>query len=73
LELRYTDAAGRDIDPINELGAGEIGGMTRARPLQVGVPAFVSTAVTLTGGSTTQVHPVEIAQDLCPYDGRAGL
>jgi len=47
----YLDAAGRTLPDFNELGAGEIGGLTLAPGLyKWGTPVSISTDVTLSGG-----------------------
>ena len=47
----YLDAAGRTSADFNELGAGEIGGLTLAPGLyKWGTPVLISTDVTLSGG-----------------------
>jgi hypothetical protein len=47
----YLDAAGRTLADFNELGAGEIGGLTLAPGLyKWGTPVLISTNVTLSGG-----------------------
>ena len=52
MELAYTDAAGRTLPDFNELGAGEIGGLTLKPGLyKWGTDVLISTDVTLNGGA----------------------
>ncbi|MFN3712038.1 MAG: ice-binding family protein [Alcanivoracaceae bacterium] len=71
MELAYADAAGR-VDPdFNELGAGEIGGLTLDPGLyKWGTGVLVSSDVTL-HGSANDVWIFQIAQNLKLEDGRA--
>ncbi len=71
MELAYTNAAGR-VDPdFNELGAGEIGGLTLDPGLyKWGTGVLVSSDVTL-HGSANDVWIFQIAQNLKLEDGRA--
>lgn len=71
MELAYTDAAGR-VDPdFNELGAGEIGGLTLDPGLyKWGTGVLVSSDVTL-NGSASDIWIFQIAQNLKLEDGRA--
>ena len=51
METAYLDAAGRTLPDFNELGAGEIGGLTLAPGLyKWGTGVLISTDVTLSGG-----------------------
>ena len=51
METAYTDAAGRTLPDITELGAGEIGGLTIVPGLyKWGTGVLISTDVTLNGG-----------------------
>ncbi len=71
METAYSDAAGR-VDPdFNELGAGEIGGLTLDPGLyKWGTGVLVSSDVTL-NGSASDVWIFQIAQNLKLEDGRA--
>jgi hypothetical protein len=60
----YTDATGRSLDAITELGAGNIGGMTLAPGLyKWGTGLTIPTDVTLSGGAN-DVWIFQIAQNL---------
>ncbi len=71
MELAYTDAAGRVIPDFNNLGAGEIGGLTLDPGLyKWGTGVLVSSDVTL-HGSATDVWIFQIAQGLKLQDGKS--
>jgi hypothetical protein len=64
MQTAYTDAAGRSLNAITELGAGNIGGMTLAPGLyKWGTGVTIPTDVTLSGGAN-DVWIFQIAQGL---------
>src|ERR1035437_1387482 len=64
MQTAYTDAAGRSLNAITELGAGNIGGMTLAPGLyKWGTGVTIPTDVTLSGGAN-DVWIFQIAQNL---------
>ncbi|MCH8529308.1 MAG: ice-binding family protein [Saccharospirillum sp.] len=71
METAYTNAAGRTDPDFNELGAGEIGGLTLDPGLyKWGTGVLVTSDVTL-NGSPTDVWIFQIGQDLKLEDGKA--
>ena len=64
MQTAYTDAAGRSLNAITELGAGNIGGMTLASGLyKWGTGVTIPTDVTLSG-SANDVWIFQVAQNL---------
>ncbi len=70
MQTAYTDAAGRTLPDYNELGAGNIGGMTLAPGLyKWSTGVTIPTDVTLSG-SSNDVWIFQIAQDLDISSGK---
>ncbi|MDO8597610.1 MAG: ice-binding family protein, partial [Sulfuricaulis sp.] len=70
MEIAYTDAAGRKLPGFNELGAGEIGGLTLVPGLyKWGTDVSISTDVTLSGGPN-DVWIFQIAGNLSEAAGK---
>lgn len=64
MELAYTDAAGRTLPDVTELGAGAIGGLTLVPGLyKWGTNVLISSDVTLSG-SATDVWIFQVAGDV---------
>ena len=54
METAFTDAAGRTLPDVTELGAGDISGMTLAPGLyKWGTGVLITSGVTLSGGAMT--------------------
>ena len=71
METAYTDAAGRTLPDYNDLGAGDISGMTLAPGLyKWGTGVTINTGVTLDcKGNANSVFIFQIAQDLAVANG----
>lgn len=70
MENAYTDAAGRTLPDVTELGAGNIGGMTLAPGLyKWGTGVLVPANGVVLSGTSTDVWIFQIAQDLTVSNG----